>query len=156
MKKLLYLLLFIVLAMVGVAYYFTTGSYSEGFRAGTVIKLSRKGVVFKTYEGQLNLGMVLSEGSESATHAEVSNLWEFSVLRGDSKVREDLERVMLSGRRAKLHYEEKYLKLPWRGDTRYLVTEFEMLPEDARPRPSEENGPMEPPKVPLVEPAPAH
>lgn len=130
MKKLLVVLIFILCTIAGVLFYFSTGSYSEGFRAGTVMKLSRKGVVFKTFEGQLNLGMVLSEGSEGAAHTEVSNLWEFSVLRSDSEVRKDLERVMLSGRRAKLHYEEKYMKLPWRGDTRYLVTAVEMLPED--------------------------
>jgi hypothetical protein len=149
MKKLLLTLLLLLAVLFGVAFYFAFGSYSEGFRAGTVIKLSHKGVLFKTYEGQLNLGMVLSEGSGSASHAEVSNLWEFSVLGRDAKVREDLERVMLSGRRAKLHYEEKYLKLPWRGDSRYLVTDVEMLPEEVRTPVPETPNPVDKQPVPV-------
>lgn len=31
-------------------------TYSEGTRAGQLIKFSEKGVVFKTYEGELNMG----------------------------------------------------------------------------------------------------
>ncbi len=137
MKKLIVFLVLLLLAVAGSLYYFSVGDYSEGFRAGTVIKLSRKGIVFKTFEGQLNLGMVLSEGNSGINQTEISNLWEFSVLRGDTAVRADLERVILSGRRAKLHYEEKFVKLPWRGDTRYVVTSVEVLPEDRRPTESQ-------------------
>src|SRR5215216_1766961 len=31
------------------------GSYSTGVRSGVIVKVSKKGFVFKTYEGQLNL-----------------------------------------------------------------------------------------------------
>jgi hypothetical protein len=129
MKKFIAFLVLILLAILAVAAYFAFGSYSEGFRAGTVIKLSNKGVAFKTYEGQLNLGMVLSEGNAGVTSTEVSNIWEFSVLKSDTAVLRQLEQAMLNGHRAKLHYEEKYMKLPWRGDTRYLVNGVESLDE---------------------------
>ena len=31
------------------------GVYDEGVRAGTVLRISKKGMIFKTYEGQLNV-----------------------------------------------------------------------------------------------------
>ena len=31
-------------------------SYSEGTRSGNLIKVSKKGVIFKSFEGQLNIG----------------------------------------------------------------------------------------------------
>ena len=36
--------------------FFMFGSYSDGYRAGTVTKLSKKGFIIKTYEGELNTG----------------------------------------------------------------------------------------------------
>lgn len=93
-----------------------------------MIKLSHKGVLFKTYEGQLNLGMVLNEGANGTAQTEVSNLWEFSVPQKDTATLRALETVMLSGHRAKLHYQEKFMRLPWRGETSYWVTAVEALP----------------------------
>lgn len=133
MKKLLGFLVLVLLIIAAVAAYFVFGSYSEGFRAGTVIKLSKKGVAFKTYEGQLNLGLVLSEGDAGIAATEISNIWDFSVVASDTAVLRQLEEVMLNGHRAKLHYAEKYMKLPWRGETRYLVNEVESLGEPVKP-----------------------
>jgi hypothetical protein len=133
MKKLLAFLILVVLAAGGVVAYFAFGSYSEGFRAGTVIKLSNKGVAFKTYEGQLNLGLVLNEGDAGIASTEVSNIWQFSVLKSDTAVLRKLEEAMLNGHRAKLHYEEKYIKLPWRGETLYLVNGVESLVNEVKP-----------------------
>lgn len=128
MKKAIAILMLLLLLLAGVAGYFAFGNYSEGFRAGTVIKLSHKGVAFKTYEGQLNLGMVLNEGANGASQTEISNLWDFSVPQQDTATLRALEAVMLSGHRAKLHYVEKVMRLPWRGETRYWVTQVEALP----------------------------
>jgi hypothetical protein len=157
MKKLLVFLVLVLLIIGAVGAYFVFGSYSEGFRAGTVIKLSKKGVAFKTYEGQLNLGLVLSEGDAGITATEISNIWEFSVLASDTTVLRKLEEVMLNGYRAKLHYAEKYMKLPWRGETRYLVNEVESLGEPVNPdnqpgNPSGQATPSAP--APLESPAP--
>src|SRR5688572_2146750 len=104
---------FLVLAVLGGLAYYLYGNYSDGFRAGTVVKLSRKGNLFKTYEGQLNLGMVLTENSPSPTS--VGNIWEFSVGRQDQDVVDSLEKAMTTGQRVRLHYKEKYRTLPWRG-----------------------------------------
>lgn len=116
---------FIILLILGFAY-FVFGTYSNGFRAGTVIKLSKKGYFFKTYEGQLNLGLVISDDPDHFP-ATTSNIWEFSVPSSQGETINRLERAMLNGNRVKLHYREKFIKLSWRGDTKYLVYEVELF-----------------------------
>jgi len=115
------------LAVVGIALFVMYGNYSTGFRAGTVIKLSHKGFAMKTYEGQLNLGMVLSDEPGGTA---VSNIWFFSVPEKEKEVVRKLEEAMLTGKRVKLHYKEKFVTLPWRGDTKYMVYNVdEQLPQ---------------------------
>jgi len=104
--------------------YFLFANYSSGSRAGTIIKLSKKGVVFKTWEGELNMAMYV--GDLSAASA-VSHLWEFSVHRSDTAVIRRINDAMLSGQRVRLDYEEKYVAFPWYGDTKYYVTSVEVL-----------------------------
>jgi len=97
------------------------GTYSEGVRAGTIIKLSRKGVVFKTWEGQLNIqsfGAVDSKNSLSET-------FNFSIEKDQEQLIKELQEVSLSGERVNLHYIERYRTLPWRGSTRYFITKIE-------------------------------
>lgn len=56
-KKILLWLLFISIAIATLIFTFVIYvNFSEGKRAGELIKMSRKGVIFKTYEGQLNTG----------------------------------------------------------------------------------------------------
>lgn len=99
------------------------GSFSEGYRAGTVMKLSKKGFVFKTLEGQLNMGGAAgSEGSDIA-----SSVWSFSVDRGDVQVVQAIEEAVDSGSRVKLHYKEKFYQFSWRGDTKYFVYKVEKV-----------------------------
>lgn len=98
--------------------YFLFGSFSNGTRAGVVIKLSKKGVIFKTYEGQLNTG-----GFADSDGQLTSSIWAFSVV--DDQVVRDLSDAELSGQRVKLHYNEKFYKLFFRGDTKYFVNKVE-------------------------------
>jgi hypothetical protein len=112
----------ILLALLGLGYYLF-GNYSDGYRAGTVIKLSRKGLLFKTYEGQLNLGMGIRDQNSSVA---VSNLWDFSVPSSDSAALHNLDVALMSGKRVKLHYREKFLTVPWRGDTKYQVYKVDL------------------------------
>ncbi len=103
-----------------IAIYFLFGNYSDGTRAGTIVKLSHKGYVFKTLEGQLNLGGLTQESGSPA-----SSLWDFSVSKDDAQLVKDLEDANLNGRRIKLYYKEKYYTLPWRGDTKYFIYKVE-------------------------------
>ncbi len=87
------------------------------------MKLSRKGYVFKTYEGQLNLGMVINQDANAM--ASVNNIWEFSVSKKDQAVIDSLENAITTGKRVRLHYREKYKALPWRGETVYFIYKVE-------------------------------
>ena len=88
-------------------------TYSEGVRAGYLIKLSKKGYLFKTYEGQLNLGGFKDNEQGNI----VGNTWEFSVT--DKAIYERLQK--LEGQRVNLHYKEIVRAMPWQGDTNYFV-----------------------------------
>lgn len=122
MKKWIFLAI-IFLVVGGGLYYVTFGYYSDGTRVGSLIKLSKRGYLFKTYEGQLNVGgMSDGTGSLNATQ------WEFSVDDDNKAVVVNLEQAMKMGQRVSLHYEEKFFQLPWNGDTQYFVTSVELIP----------------------------
>ena len=53
----------------GILYYITFGYYSEGKRGGYVTRLSNRGYLFKTYEGELRMGG-LFEGGNTTPAAE--------------------------------------------------------------------------------------
>ena len=91
-------------------YFFT---YSEGFRAGLLQKFSNKGVIFKTYEGEL----ILSSVSSTANVALASEKFIFSVMKKNVSIQYDT----LQGKNVIVHYIEKKGTVPWRGDSRYLV-----------------------------------
>ena len=91
-------------------YFFT---YSEGYRAGLLQKFSNKGVIFKTYEGEL----ILSSVSSTANVAIASEKFIFSVVKKNVSLQYDT----LQGKNVIVHYTEKKGTVPWRGDSRYLV-----------------------------------
>ena len=118
-----WILLFVFFALVfGVLYYITFGYYSEGKRGGFITKLSKKGYVFKTYEGELKVGG-LNDGDGTID----ASTWNFSVSGKNEKAIRKLEEAIGTGRRVSLTYEEKFFKLPWNGDTEYFITEVELL-----------------------------
>jgi hypothetical protein len=125
-KKILIALSIIILLWILVGSYFVfLGSYSDGYRIGTVIKLSKKGYIFKTYEGQLNLEFFPAAGK---TNNQQSNIWDFSV--ADKEVASSIELANDHGKRVKLYYDEKYYRLPWVGETKYVVNKVEELPSN--------------------------
>ncbi|HBK72235.1 MAG TPA: 6-phosphogluconate dehydrogenase [Flavobacteriaceae bacterium] len=85
--------------------------YSEGFRSGELIKISNKGVVFKTWEGEISQGV-----SESQR-------FFFSVEDDEEKVITLLKD--LQGKNVKLTYIERFSTFPWLGDTKYFITQVE-------------------------------
>ena len=117
--KRFFLILFL-LAVVGGGLYFwvCNWTYSKGTRAGSLIKISYKGVVFKTYEGQLNLG-----GFQNNPNGVTGNIWEFSVWKDE--VYEELQDY--EGKQVKLHYRQKYKAMPWQGDTDYFIYKVELV-----------------------------
>ena len=93
-------------------YYYT---YSDGFRSGLMQKLSHKGNMVKTYEGEL----VMSSVSSTNNVALASEKFYFSVPADSiAKLLQNYE-----GRQVKVHYQQKNGKLFWRGESEYLVDE---------------------------------
>ena len=88
-------------------------TYSEGYRAGLLQKVSLKGNIFKTYEGE----MILSSIQSNANVALASEKFYFSVI--NKEVALQLEKMQ--GGSVVVHYNEKNGTLPWRGESTYLV-----------------------------------
>lgn len=125
-----YLVLIVVLVALVISTFLYFGIYDEGVRAGNVVRISKKGMIFKTYEGQLNLQ---SFGALKGT-TPFAETFDFSVEKDQQEVIRELEAVALSGERINLHYIKRYMKFPWRGNTKYFITEVERTGE----RPFEE------------------
>lgn len=117
----------VLLLVIGAGAFITMGSYSDGVRVGQVVKLSKKGFFFKTWEGELYQGFLETQPATDAAAAVATRTWIFSV-KNDPKIIEDLNRVIEKGGRAKLHYHEKLALLPWLGETKYIVDTAEILP----------------------------
>ena len=92
-------------------------SYSMGERAGWVQKLSNKGWICKTWEGELALVSLPGSAVE-----------KFYFTVRDEAVAQQIMKAM--GKRVSLHYEEK-VGLPTRcfGETRHYVTKIELTPD---------------------------
>jgi hypothetical protein len=108
---------------IGVFSFYYWGIYDEGLRAGNVLRISKKGMLFKTYEGQLNLQTFGALKGASP----IMESFDFSVEADNKQVIKDLEAVALSGERVNLHYIKRYTTFPWRGDTKYFITSVERL-----------------------------
>ena len=117
----------IAAVLVGLAifsfYYFAV--YDEGVRAGIVLRISKKGMLFKTHEGQLNLQTF---GALKGANP-IMESFDFSVESSNEEVLRELEQVALSGERVNLHYVKRYATFPWRGDTKYFITRVERVPQ---------------------------
>ena len=105
--------LFCLAILGGIGYYFfATWTYSDGTRTGTLIKMSKKGNLFKTHEGQLNIG-----GIQTGEEGLIGNIWNFSVK--EDFLYKKLE--SLEGQKVTLRYKEQYRKIPWQGESLYFV-----------------------------------
>lgn len=112
MKKFLFSIIGIVL--LGVTLYFLSIyyiTYSEGYRAGELVKFSHKGIIFKTWEGEISQGV-----SEA-------QIFKFSVEDKERRVIKDLQDFQ--GKDVKLTYKERFGTFPWLGDTKYYITNVE-------------------------------
>jgi hypothetical protein len=86
-------------------------SYSEGDRVGYLQKLSHKGWLCKTHEGELAMTTVPGVAPV---------LWTFSVKMWDEPLARQINDLM--GKKVVLHYQElRYLPTTCFGDTPYFV-----------------------------------
>jgi hypothetical protein len=110
LRWLLILLIIIGSIFIYWKYFYT---YSEGYRAGLLQKFSSKGILFKTYEGE----MILSSVSSTREVALASEKFLFS-LTNKSLVRQF---DTLQGDMVIVHYKQKNGIVFWRGESAYLV-----------------------------------
>jgi hypothetical protein len=118
LKRLLFVLLAVGLAVMLFLYY---GVFERGVMAGKVLRIAEKGVVFKTYEGQFSREAFGTLKGESP----LAETYDFSVEASEKEVLNELEAVALTGERVNLHFVKRYMKFPWRGDTRVFVIRVE-------------------------------
>jgi hypothetical protein len=108
MGRLFGIVALILLIISGIIYWQYFYVFSEGMREGVLYKFSRKGNVFKTYEGEMQLPGVRTMTPNGLT----SNNFYFSV--SDQKLADSLEDAI--GKSVKVHYNQYKKTLPWRGD----------------------------------------
>lgn len=118
-RRVLYWLLGLVFLIVAIGIYWKFFyTYSEGNRAGLLQKFSKKGDIFKTYEGE----MILSSVESTKNVPLASEKFFFSV--EDKDIANKLD--SLQGKFVIVRYKEKHGAIPWRGDTRYLVDDVKV------------------------------
>ncbi len=124
MKKILALILIGITVIAFLYYAFIYFiPYSEGVRSGELIKISYKGVLVKTWEGEISQGI---SGAQ---------IFSFSIEDKEKKVIEDLQKYQ--GSYVKVHYKERFGTFFWLGDTKYFIIKvvqeqsphFRSLPE---------------------------
>ena len=90
--------------------------YSDGERIGVITKLSKKGVVNKTWEGTLQA---------SGNDVSGLNTFEFSTL--NDKVAEEISEAADEGKRVKLIYSQYLFRGAYVAGTKYEVTKVEVM-----------------------------
>lgn len=98
-------------------------TYEEGVMAGKVLRISQKGMIFKTYEGKLNLETFGALKGASP----IAESYDFSVEKHEGEIIKALQEVALSGERVNLYYKKRYAQFFWRGETVTFVTQVERL-----------------------------
>lgn len=85
--------------------------YSDGERSGTVIKLSRKGVFCKTWEGEMYLGglkkKTSSDSDGNTSVSMVANTWQFTI--EDESLIPAIQKAMDSGERVTIKYQQELI-----------------------------------------------
>ncbi len=89
--------------------------YSSGTRTANLIKVSYKGLFWKTWEGELGIFEIGENGAAQP--------FDFTIPSESlaNKLRE------AEGKKVKITYTQSLMPLPWKGGTRTYVTNFEII-----------------------------
>ncbi|MBI1341595.1 MAG: hypothetical protein GC171_01540 [Terrimonas sp.] len=109
---------FFLLIIIGAAavYWFYFNVYSEGERKGTLIKITHKGNLFKTDEGEMWLSCRQLVNSEKF-YFSITNDSLANVLKN------------LQDECVQMTYKQYRKTVPWRGDSKYIVTGVRPVPD---------------------------
>ncbi|MGB8193991.1 MAG: hypothetical protein WCF67_18805 [Chitinophagaceae bacterium] len=108
------IILVVLLVIAGFVYWFYFNIYSEGERKGTLIKITKKGNVFKTVEGEMWLSC-----------RQMMNAEKFYFSITSEPLFDSLQN--LQDECVQLTYKQYRKKLMWRGDSEYIVTGFQRV-----------------------------
>jgi len=89
--------------------------------AGKILRVSEKGMLFKTTEGKINLETFGALKGASP----IAESFDFSIESDQEELINQLKEAALSGERVNLHFVKRYMTFPWRGDTKYFATSVE-------------------------------
>jgi hypothetical protein len=124
MKKILRIVIILALVIsISMFSFYYWGEYDNGFKSGRIISISHKGVIFKTYEGKINLETFGALKGASP----IAESFDFSIEEGNDQLLKDLNDVALTGEHVNLHFIKRYATFPWRGDTKYFAVRVERL-----------------------------
>ena len=116
MKKILFVVLTTIFLMAAGWFAFIYYvPYSKGTRTGELIKFSSKGVIFKTWEGEISQGI---SGAQ---------IFSFSVLDQEEEAIKALNEYQ--GQYVKLEYIERFGTFSFWGDSKYFITK--VIPEQS-------------------------
>ena len=124
----IFLIATIVLVLI-IAFGGCSSDYSSGERTGIVTKFSKKGIMYKTWEGELNMGGFKNSTDDDGNTKVLANVFEFSLdnstNRGENlqALVDSINKAMEMGKRVTLHYNQE-LHTDWdnsRGETQYYV-----------------------------------
>lgn len=114
--------LLICIAIVGILAALVIGgtggcSVSDGTRVGTITKFSKKGLMVKSWEGEMVLGGVRA----AIQGGTVANNWQFTVL--NSELAPKVEALI--GKEVRVKYHQVWIHNPVTRDTSYEVLAIE-------------------------------
>jgi hypothetical protein len=115
MKKFLWSTLLIVIFLIGLfIYWFYYNVYSNGERKGLLVKITNKGNVFKTYEGEMWLSC-----------RQLVNPEKFLFSIEDKVLADSLQN--LQDQCVELEYKQYRKTIAWRGDSEYIIVGFKRI-----------------------------
>ena len=116
-------LIVIALLIIGFLALLYWGTYERGVMAGRILRISEKGYLFKTYEAKLSIE---SFGALKGT-SPIAETFDFSISTKQDSLVKQLQEVALTGERVNIHYIKRYIRVPWRGSTKYFAVEVERV-----------------------------
>lgn len=121
--KVWHLLVLICVVFLGIGGYCAIAGkgipYSDGYRDGHIQKLSHKGVLFKSWEGQMALPGLQAQADKS-----VSNVFDFSV--DQPELRTQIE-ALNAPDYVRLYYDQRLFGSPLVSESSYFVTKIEKI-----------------------------
>ena len=108
--------LLVILVLAFLVYWFFYNSKSDGTRTVYLVKISHKGNVFKTYEGEALISIGANPQTSITTDKFIYSVTTKSLYDSLTKY---------EGQKMTLKYRQYRKTLPWRGDSEYIVYDFE-------------------------------